>query len=416
MTKWSRRHARLAFGIAATVTLLFAVSLIGLAAISHAWSTAHQVQKQTAIQRDQAIHNLYVADVRLAHEEWNNANYGAFQTLLDAQLPQEGVKDLRGWEWYYLKSLGVDDAIVLKGHERTVADNQWKPGSSIIATAGFDHTIRLWDATTGKEIRTLARHDDKLQAIAWSPDGRRLASTAWDNTTRVWDADTGEQLVKVADFGFDISWSPDGERIAICSGGSWQLSMTPTLGRNSFAFPGAGLNGPSPTVPTGRGSPSAGSSPGGNKTRFRDEPMVRFAPSMQQRAKRFSTFKMPMSWRSIASPGVSTAASWRALAPTTHSKFGMQRLVKSYSPPKRTMVPLSKSPGRRPQTSLPPPHRTARSKIWRLGRQIISNSFLLHEGPISALAWSPDGQFVAAHRDHPMQRANSGDLSRRRAP
>ena len=41
----------------------------------------------------------------------------------------------------------------------------------LLASAGHDKTVRLWDAATGAPVRTLTGHGRKVQAVAFSPDG-----------------------------------------------------------------------------------------------------------------------------------------------------------------------------------------------------------------------------------------------------
>ena len=60
----------------------------------------------------------------------------------------------------------------------------------------FDDTIRLWDVNTGKELKKITGHTDRVYSVAFSIDGNTLASGSWDNTVRLWDVNTGRENQK----------------------------------------------------------------------------------------------------------------------------------------------------------------------------------------------------------------------------
>src|SRR2546427_12897489 len=81
-------------------------------------------------------------------------------------------------------------------------------------------TAKVWDAASGRKLRTLAGHTAEVRGVAFSPDGTRLATASEDQTTKVWAAATGRELVTLAGhaarvLGMDLS--PDGTHMATTS-------------------------------------------------------------------------------------------------------------------------------------------------------------------------------------------------------
>ncbi|ETK33355.1 hypothetical protein MPTA5024_24655 [Microbispora sp. ATCC PTA-5024] len=68
-------------------------------------------------------------------------------------------------------------------------------GRPHLASAGYDGTVRIWDATTGEQRRSLEGHTGEVYEVCrFILDGRpHLASAGYDGTVRIWDATTGEQ-------------------------------------------------------------------------------------------------------------------------------------------------------------------------------------------------------------------------------
>lgn len=87
----------------------------------------------------------------------------------------------------------------------------------ILASASWDGTIKLWDTSSKRELRTLAGHGAGVYRGAFSPDGKQLASASRDGTVKLWDVATGlntrtfqaESLAVKS-----VAWSPDGRLLA----------------------------------------------------------------------------------------------------------------------------------------------------------------------------------------------------------
>ncbi len=57
----------------------------------------------------------------------------------------------------------------------------FNPQGGILVSASDDRTVKLWDAQSGKLIRTLEGHTELVTNVAFSSDGRLLASLKGDD-------------------------------------------------------------------------------------------------------------------------------------------------------------------------------------------------------------------------------------------
>ncbi|MGA9593274.1 MAG: hypothetical protein WBS18_09265, partial [Candidatus Acidiferrales bacterium] len=62
----------------------------------------------------------------------------------------------------------------------------FSPDSRLLASGSEDRTIKLWNAASGKKVRTLSGHSDAVNCVAFSPDGRWLASGGADDNVLLW--------------------------------------------------------------------------------------------------------------------------------------------------------------------------------------------------------------------------------------
>ena len=80
--------------------------------------------------------------------------------------------------------------------------------------------MRVWEAATGKELFTLAGHADQMTALAFGPDSKTLVSAGGseDRTIKIWDASKGKEIRTIRDPGPTndvpvLMVSPDGKQI-----------------------------------------------------------------------------------------------------------------------------------------------------------------------------------------------------------
>ncbi len=65
------------------------------------------------------------------------------------------------------------------------------------STGSVDQTAKVWDAETGKEIRSLSGHTSFVVSVAFSPDGKRIVTGSFDNTAKVWEAENGKNILSL---------------------------------------------------------------------------------------------------------------------------------------------------------------------------------------------------------------------------
>lgn len=76
----------------------------------------------------------------------------------------------------------------------------WSPDGRTLATGAEDGKATLWDASTGRKLRSLAGHTDDIRALEFSPDGRRLLTSGADGFKRLYDVETGAELCRLIAF------------------------------------------------------------------------------------------------------------------------------------------------------------------------------------------------------------------------
>ena len=77
--------------------------------------------------------------------------------------------------------------LTLKGHTGDVQSVVFSADGKRLASGSNDHTVRVWDATSGQETLTLKGHTSIVTSVAFSADGKRLASASYDQTVKLWD-------------------------------------------------------------------------------------------------------------------------------------------------------------------------------------------------------------------------------------
>jgi WD40 repeat protein len=127
------------------------------------------------------------------------------------------------------------DLFVLKGHAGGATSVAFSPDGKLLAVGCNDGSVKVWDTTSGKELRRWQAHDGTYCRVAFSPDGKILATGGGtksmgpsDLNIRLWDVETGKEKGSLAGHrgGINaIAFSPDGK--LLLSGGNPILGGQP---------------------------------------------------------------------------------------------------------------------------------------------------------------------------------------------
>ncbi|KAJ5343653.1 uncharacterized protein N7506_003477 [Penicillium brevicompactum] len=110
------------------------------------------------------------------------------------------------------------EKFVLRGHLRGVSQVQFSPDCTMIASAGADAALKIWDTASGRLIHTFEGHLAGISTLAWAPNGKWVATGSDDKTIRFWNVNTLKAHTKIFDghhnYVYQIAFAPKGNILA----------------------------------------------------------------------------------------------------------------------------------------------------------------------------------------------------------
>jgi serine/threonine protein kinase len=335
------------------------------------------------------------------------------------------------------EAFGVKQEFHLVGHTGPVRCIAFDPKGALIATAGDDQSVRLWDAKTGeKRGEILNEYKAAIHALTFSPDGNYAAfggDSTEESSVIVWDVKRDQQAARFT-WREDVlparvhalAFSPDGTQLAAGGTGpvqiwKWRTKADPLVFKWQETFPsyayavafdvkgetlavgchggGAGINTPETVrlfyLDRGRpGEVLVGDSRAFGLSHTTVRGAVAFSADGHQVARatqgggQFSMLEKPrgqlMIWN-LAAPA----------APATHDLPGGTTFAIHFGQDGQPLV-ASASGASDPLARIGPPGREAepgRAYLWQPDRGVSLNTG--QKGQIITVALSPDGKRLA---------------------
>ena len=240
---WSRNNVGLAASMASIAAMLICGAIGSTIAALH-FRAQENVQAQLAIekaaesdkakeQREIARQNAYYADIKIAHQDWQNGDIRRMLTTLRRYVPTESERDVRGWEWYYLLQLANQDTKTILDHDGPVTRVRWSPDGERLFSCSRDNTLRIWDRN-GDRIRTI--EIPGLVQFALNADASQIAAVSAETKSqqsklRILQSATGELIRETSlrvRMPSDVDWSSGENRVAVAYGVAMHLGSAPT--------------------------------------------------------------------------------------------------------------------------------------------------------------------------------------------
>ncbi len=108
-------------------------------------------------------------------------------------------------------------AVLAAAHSDIIYSLTFSPDGKLLASAGYDRAIKLWNTSTFSDPKILRDHSDAIHGLSFHPSGKLLASASADRAVKIWDVDSGKRLYTLSDPTegvYTVAWSPDGKHLA----------------------------------------------------------------------------------------------------------------------------------------------------------------------------------------------------------
>jgi WD40 repeat protein len=137
--------------------------------------------KERDEERDWIVRNeRYAGQIRAAGLFKRDSDLVALRDLLLAQMPAQGQKDLRGFEWHYLWRFR--QSLMSHSNARWITVLAYSKNGALCASANVDREIHIFDRHSGKQIASFKDHTLHVRTLDFLCNNTQLLSTAFWGT------------------------------------------------------------------------------------------------------------------------------------------------------------------------------------------------------------------------------------------
>jgi WD40 repeat protein len=115
------------------------------------------------------------------------------------------------------------------GHSGDIYSLSLSPDGRYIVSGSSDHTAKLWNIETSREIRTFKGFSNSVDKVAFHPNGRIIAAGSYSKV-KLWDLYTGRELLSIQGSS-PVVYSPSGRYLLTAYGGTTLKLWTVDNGR-----------------------------------------------------------------------------------------------------------------------------------------------------------------------------------------
>ncbi|MBA3395351.1 MAG: protein kinase [Deltaproteobacteria bacterium] len=133
----------------------------------------------------------------------------------------------------------------VEGHAKQVWDAAFSPDGSMIASAGHDGAIKLWDVRTGQLLYTLDQQPTLVASVAFNHNGKQLVTAGDNRLAQIWDLEHKKVVIQFEGHLSTVSsaeLSPDG-RFLLTAGHDGTVRIWDTASARQLATVGALTDG-----------------------------------------------------------------------------------------------------------------------------------------------------------------------------